>query len=344
MPQSINRREFIAASAAAGAAAGLMPLPSVTAARATPGPSRMSLIHLFLPGGWPCNDLWDPKPYSPFRPGMRGSEMTSTCATIPSSAPGLMLSERLLITSEFMNHATVVRSLVHQTTDHEEAQVQMLNALSFNSSVEHVEVDPTLGWLRDEAPAAGGEGVRAEEVAAMRSFALTQALIAAVNLVASGSSCARVTWPFEPFRGLDHHERGAQQLTETMSAIDLPIASTLLKLEREHLIDRTIFCISSEFNRTIAGLPAAGNDLNTGENLIIENERDYGFHAHFAEANSIVLFGGPFKRGFVYGRTGPKHPMRVVENPVTLADIHATLAVALGETPREGRVIADLLA
>jgi hypothetical protein len=313
--QDVTRRQFIAKSAVAGAAASL----PVSAVNAKTQASRgdMSFIHLFLPGGWPCNDLWDPKPYSPFRAGMRGSELTSTVGAIETNVPGMMLGSVFGNLAGYMGLGVVVRSLVDpsNTLDHAESQRRMLHALTFDRQVH--EIKPY-------------------------DAAFSPALSRAIHNT-PGSSHMRIVEGFIPYHGFDSHESGARRIWASRFLADA-IAGGVGELFDAGRLDRTILCISSEFNRTIAGRPAPGSDLNTGENLIIKDERDYGFHAHFAEANSIVLFGGPFKRGFVYGKTGPKHPMRVVENPVTLADIHATIATALGVPPREGRVIEDLFA
>ena len=328
MPASFSRRDFLASTAATGAAVGFSSLPSAAAATSTTpanAATGTSLIHLFLPGGWPCSDLWDPKPHAPFRPGMRGSELTSTVASTATCVPAIKLAEPLLHISHCIDRGIIIRSLVDPSnnTDHHTAQEQMLEALTFAAPVIEVPVDTTL------------------------TYGLSQALLAATKLTAAGEKHVRVTLPFEPYQGFDAHEQGPQKMVELVNMIDIVIAAIVTQLELTGELDRTIFCISSEFNRTIAGSPAPGNNLNTGENLIIHSKRDYGFHAHFALANSLLLFGGPLQRGFVYGKTAPKHPMRVVENPITLADLHATLATALGQAPRQlpaGRVIEALLA
>jgi hypothetical protein len=71
-------------------------------------------------------------------------------------------------------------------------------------------------------------------------------------------------------------------------------------------------------------------ERNTGEKLIIENEKMYGFHGHFSSCNSMLFIGGGFKKGLAYGKTADSHPMIPVENPVNLVDVHATVYKALG--------------
>ena len=72
----------------------------------------------------------------------------------------------------------------------------------------------------------------------------------------------------------------------------------------------------------------------SGAELVIANEKMYGFHGHFSSANCALLFGGGFKPGLVYGRTADEHPMVPIENPIEVPDFHATLYRALGIAAR----------
>ena len=58
--------------------------------------------------------------------------------------------------------------------------------------------------------------------------------------------------------------------------------------------------------------------------------KHYGMHRHFTEAGSVLMFGGGIKRGFLYGETAPERPCKIVKDPVTIADLHATMYHALG--------------
>ena len=128
-------------------------------------------------------------------------------------------------------------------------------------------------------------------------------------------------------------------MIEIKRLIDKPIAQLIRDLDERGLLERTLVCVMSEFGRTIASAPAAGKEAegfaerHNGSQLTIENERMYGFHGHFSSCNSLLFFGGGFKKGFVYGKTAPEHPMVPVENPVRLEDIHATIYRAMGISP-----------
>jgi arylsulfatase A-like enzyme len=58
--------------------------------------------------------------------------------------------------------------------------------------------------------------------------------------------------------------------------------------------------------------------------------KHYGMHRHFTEASSVLIFGGGFKKGCVYGKTADERPCKIVENPVSVEDLHATLYHAMG--------------
>jgi hypothetical protein len=58
--------------------------------------------------------------------------------------------------------------------------------------------------------------------------------------------------------------------------------------------------------------------------------RHYGMHRHFTEAGSVLLIGGGMKRGFLYGETADDRPCRVVDKPLRIEDLHATIYRAMG--------------
>ncbi len=47
----------------------------------------------------------------------------------------------------------------------------------------------------------------------------------------------------------------------------------------------------------------------------------------------LLIFGGGFKKGFLYGKTADERPCRIVDNPIGIEDLHATLYSALGIPP-----------
>jgi len=45
------------------------------------------------------------------------------------------------------------------------------------------------------------------------------------------------------------------------------------------------------------------------------------------------MFGGGAPKGKLYGRTADERPCGIVENPVTIEDLHATIYTAMGIAP-----------
>ncbi|MBL9125034.1 MAG: DUF1501 domain-containing protein [Planctomycetaceae bacterium] len=161
-------------------------------------------------------------------------------------------------------------------------------------------------------------------------------LLLARRLVESGARFVQVEYQYGPFRGFDMHEDGQARMVEMKKQIDAPIAQLIRDLAERDLLARTLVVIATEFGRTIANQPKAGvepigfAESQSGEQLILEDRKMYGFHGHFSSANCMLFFGGGFQPGLVYGRTADRHPMVAVENPVALTDVHATIYKALG--------------
>jgi hypothetical protein len=163
-----------------------------------------------------------------------------------------------------------------------------------------------------------------------------QGLLLARRLVESGARFVQVEYQYGPFRGFDMHEDGQSRMVEMKKQIDGPIAQLIRDLHDRGMLERTLVIVATEFGRTIANQPKAGvepigfAEQQSGDELVIEDRKMYGFHGHFSSANSLLFFGGGFKPGLVYGRTADRHPMLAIENPVSLTDVHATIYKALG--------------
>ncbi len=161
-------------------------------------------------------------------------------------------------------------------------------------------------------------------------------LLLARRLVEAGARFVQVEYQYGPFKGFDMHEDGQVRMAEMKKQIDSPIAQLIRDLKQRGLLDRTLVVLATEFGRTIANQPKAGvepigfAEQQSGEELVIAEQKMYGFHGHFSSANSLLFFGGGFRPGLVYGKTGDRHPMLPVENPVKLEDVHATIYRALG--------------
>ena len=98
--------------------------------------------------------------------------------------------------------------------------------------------------------------------------------------------------------------------------MDRPIAALLADLEQRGLLDETLVVWTSEFGRTPLGENRPGRPANTG--------RD-----HHPFAFTVLLAGGGLKRGLTYGSTD-EIGWGVIENPVHVNDLHATLLHCFG--------------
>jgi Protein of unknown function (DUF1501) len=108
----LTRRETLQAGALT--ALGGLSLPHLLAAEtsghARPGKAK-SVIVLYLLGGAATQDMWDLKPKAP-------AEVRGEFKPIPTTVPGLQISEHLPRTARWMHRAAVVRSVNHKAGCH----------------------------------------------------------------------------------------------------------------------------------------------------------------------------------------------------------------------------------
>ncbi len=110
-------------------------------------------------------------------------------------------------------------------------------------------------------------------------------------------------------RGWDHHERVRLGMETTSALVDRASAALVLDLKQRGMLEETLVVWGGEFGRT----PMAQGD-----------GRD-----HHIRAFSIWMAGGGIRPGFTYGRTDDLG-YNVVDNPVHVHDLHATLLSLLG--------------
>lgn len=100
--------------------------------------------------------------------------------------------------------------------------------------------------------------------------------------------------------------------------VDRPIAALILDLERRGLLDETLVVCSGEFGRTPM------NEARNGSKLL---GRD-----HHPDCFSGWLAGAGVHKGLVYGATD-ELGYEIVENPVSVHDLQATILHLLGLNP-----------
>ncbi len=119
----LARRGFLGMGIAGGLGIGLSDLFHLQAVRGTEsaavagGPTAKSLIHVFLPGGAPHQETFDPKPFAPIEyRGDLGVVATNTGDVFSSAMPQL---------ASIADKITVIRSMTHPDAAHERGTHQM---------------------------------------------------------------------------------------------------------------------------------------------------------------------------------------------------------------------------
>ena len=155
------------------------------------------------------------------------------------------------------------------------------------------------------------------------------------RLMESGARFVEVTTEYIPFRYWDTHENGHTRAVGMKQTIDAPVARLILDLEERGLLDRTLVVLASEFGRDMMteGKPGQEVKNQVDQPLVMTELKHYGMHRHFTEACSVLMFGGGAPKGKVYGKTADERPCKIVENPVSIDDLHATIYSALGIPP-----------
>jgi Protein of unknown function (DUF1501) len=181
------------------------------------------------------------------------------------------------------------------------------------------------------------------------------------RLAEAGARFVEVTTEYIPFRYWDTHENGHKRTIGMKETIDAPVSQLILDLEERGLLDRTLVVLASEFGRDMMteGKPGATVKDQVKQPDVMTEPKHYGMHRHFTEACSVLMFGGGAPKGKLYGRTADERPCGIVENPVTIEDLHATIYTAMGIAPDtaydvekrpfyvtkdgKGKAVADLL-
>ncbi len=116
-------------------------------------------------------------------------------------------------------------------------------------------------------------------------------------------------------RGWDHHSRLPDNMRGQCRDVDQPTAALLKDLRWRGLLDDTLVVFVGEFGRTVYGQGNITRD-------------NYG-RDHHPRCFSGWLAGGGIKGGMHYGKTDD-FSYNVVENPVHVRDLHATMLHLLG--------------
>jgi hypothetical protein len=178
--------------------------------------------------------------------------------------------------------------------------------------------------------AAQSEGLRLAGPAFMRHFQLDeepaslrgqyggefgQRCLLARRLVQAGVRFIEVSHNLNFINGTgwDTHNQGQLKQHLLIQELDTALSALVRDLEAKDLLDRTLVVVATEFGR-----PAT---FDGG-----------GGRGHQGSAFSIVLAGGGLRHQGAYGETNELSKI-VVDNPVSVPDLHATIHAALGIDP-----------
>lgn len=165
-----------------------------------------------------------------------------------------------------------------------------------------------------------------------------QGCLLARRLTEAGARFIEVTTEYIPFRFWDTHENGHTRARDQKEMIDGPISQLVLDLEARGLLNRTLIVVASEFGRDM--MQEGKPDRPVKDQVKVPDRiteiKQYGMHRHFTEAGSVLLFGGGVKKGHLYGTTADERPCKVVDKPVRIEDLHATIYHAMGIAPNHG--------
>jgi hypothetical protein len=157
------------------------------------------------------------------------------------------------------------------------------------------------------------------------------------RLTEAGARFVEVTTEYVPFRYWDTHENGHQRTIGMKQSIDAPVSQLILDLQDRGLLDRTLVVMASEFGRDmmVEGKPdkRVKEQISIRQPDVMTEPKHYGMHRHYTESGCVLIFGGGFKRGLLYGKTADERPCKILEKPVTIDDLHATLYRAIGIPP-----------
>ena len=164
-----------------------------------------------------------------------------------------------------------------------------------------------------------------------------QGCLLARRLVEAGARFVEVTTEYVPFLNWDTHANGHETLVRMKKAIDQPIAQLVRDLDERGLLDRTLIVLASEFSRDMImeGKPGStANDQTTFPVDKLQEMKHYGQHRHFTGGSCVLMFGGGIKRGLLYGASANERPFVAIENPISVMDLHATVLLAMGISPK----------
>jgi len=115
--------------------------------------------------------------------------------------------------------------------------------------------------------------------------------------------------------GWDTHNEGQKNQHLLIDELDRALSTLVVDLEKHRLLDKTLIVVATEFGRP--------PEFDNG-----------GGRGHYSKAFSIVLAGGGLRTGHAVGVTD-ELGKKILDAPVSVPDLHATIHCALGIDPEK---------
>jgi hypothetical protein len=115
--------------------------------------------------------------------------------------------------------------------------------------------------------------------------------------------------------GWDTHNEGHRNQHLLIQDLDQALATLVIDLEKHRLLDRTLIVVATEFGRP--------PEFDNG-----------GGRGHWSRAFSVALAGGGLRTARAVGVTD-ELGRKVLEHPISVPDLHATIDCALGINPEK---------
>jgi len=150
-----------------------------------------------------------------------------------------------------------------------------------------------------------------------------QRCLLARRLVESGVRFTEVSFNlnFVNGTGWDTHRDGQKQQHLLIEQLDQALAALIVDLETRKLLDKTLIVVATEFGRP--------PEFDAG-----------GGRGHHPKCFSVLLAGGGLKLGQAIGTTD-ELGKKIVDRPVSVADLHATIHTAMGTDPAKELYAGD---
>ncbi|HYG75426.1 MAG TPA: DUF1501 domain-containing protein, partial [Planctomycetota bacterium] len=269
-----NRREVLKTLCAGAASLGAAPLVDASSRLCA---KADAVIFLWIPGGLPHTETFDPKPHVAFKEGMPAREMLTTWPSIPTAVTGIRFTQGLEQIASVMDRGALIRSLVGASgpllhAAHQRHWMEAGDEKHFGAALAR-----QMGPRNTDAPAY--VCIEDSDFASGCDYALA--------MIECGARFIQVDYGYTPFEKWDTHEYGHRRLPALKRSIDAPVATLIRRLEARGLLERTLVVLASEFSRA---------PLCEGSNATVSDERHFGLHAHFAGAGCVLLFGGGVRR------------------------------------------------